>query len=128
PISIETHAATAPTLALSGSMTEQATLGTSRPRYILKAKSSAIAAGVEAPTLGAPAAVIGEVGRSLGTGHNYGTTDEPADVATDKIGNAWILDAHNNAAVQLQEVNENGEWLRATGGSGYGKLNTPWGV
>ena len=123
-LTIETHAATAPTLALSGTMTEQATLGTSRPRYILKARSSAMAAGFEAPTLGAPAAYRGEVGEEREKTYNY----EPFDVATDSNGNAWVLDDRNQPNVQLQEFNEKGEWLRATGGSGYGKLNGPLAV
>jgi sugar lactone lactonase YvrE len=123
-LTIETHAATAPTLTLSGSMTEQATLGTSRPRYILKAKTSAMAAGVEAPTLGGPAAYLGEVGEEREKTYNY----EPFDVATDSNDNAWVLDDRNQPTVQLQEFNEKGEWLRATGGAGYGKLNGPLAV
>jgi streptogramin lyase len=123
-LTIETRAATAPTLTLSGSMTDQATLGTSRPRYILKAKSSAMTAGFESPTLGAPAAYLGEVGEEREKTYNY----EPFDVATDSNGNAWVLDDRNQPTVQLQEFNEKGEWLRATGGSGYGKLNGPLAV
>lgn len=63
-LTIETRPASAPTLSLSGSMTEQATLGTSRPRYILKGKSSAMASGFESPTLGAPPAYVGLIGDS----------------------------------------------------------------
>jgi len=125
-LTIETHAATPPTLALSGSMTEQGTLGTSRPRYALKAKSTAAAAGFEAPTLGAPATYASTLGGAYGEG--TGRFFEPVDVATDSKGNVWVIDSQTRTANQLQEFNEAGEWLRSTGSSGNGKLKTPWGV
>jgi streptogramin lyase len=115
-LSIETHAATPPTLALSGSMTEQATLGTSRPRYVLKAKSTATAAGFEAPTLGATAGYSSSIGSS-GTGN--GQFYAPADVATDTKGNLWALDKANN---RLQKFNEKSEWVLT---AGVGKLSSP---
>jgi len=123
---IETRSATPPTLALSGSMTEQASLGTSRPRYVLKAKSTAVAAGFEAPTLGAPATYVATLGGTLGEG--TGRFYEPADAATDTKGNVWVLDSQTRVANQLQEFNEKGEWLRSTGSAGYGKLKTPFGA
>jgi len=124
-LTIETHTATPPTLALSDSITEQASLGTSRPRYVLKAKSTATAAGFEMPTLGAPASYAA----TLGT-YGEGTSRffEPIDAATDGKGNVWILDSQTRVANQLQQFNEKGEWLRSTGSTGYGKLKTPWGV
>jgi tripartite motif-containing protein 71 len=125
-LAIETHGATPPTLALSGSMTEQASLGTSRPRYVLKAKSTAVAAGFEAPTLGAPATYAATLGGALGEG--TGRFYEPSDAATDSKGNVWVLDSQTRVANQLQEFNEKGEWLRSTGSAGYGKLKTPWGA
>jgi streptogramin lyase len=125
-LTIETRPASAPTLSLSGSVTEQATLGTSRPRYALKAKSSAMAAGFEAPTLGAAPAYAGSIGgfRGEGTGRFY----EPADVAVDSHGNVWAIDGQTRTANQLQDFNEKGEWVRSTGSSGYGKLSGPRGV
>jgi sugar lactone lactonase YvrE len=125
-LTIETHAATPPTLALSGSMTEQGTLGTSRPRYAVKAKSTAAAAGFEAPTLGAPATYASTLGGPQGEG--TGRFFEPVDVAADSKGNVWVIDSQTRTANQLQEFNEAGEWLRSTGSSGNGKLKTPWGV
>ncbi len=125
-LTIETYAATPPSLTLNGSMTEQAALGTSRPRYILKAKSSAMASGFETATLGAPATYASTLGSTSGEGtsHFY----EPTDAATDSKGNAWVIDSVTRTANQLQQFNEKGEWLRSTGSSGYGKLKTPWGV
>jgi sugar lactone lactonase YvrE len=115
-LTIETYSATPPTLALSGSMTEQATLGTSRPRYILKAKSVATAAGFEAPTLGAAPAYTSSIG-GFGTGN--GQFYAPADVATDSKGNLWALDKSSS---RLQKFNEKGEWLLT---AGVGKLTSP---
>jgi len=120
-LTIETRPASAPTLSLSGSITEQATLGTSRPRYILKAKSSALAAGVEAPSLGAPPAYVGSIGGF--PAEVAGAFEEPKDVAVDSHGNLWVVDPWSK--IKLQEFNEKGEWLRSTGMSGYGKLEGP---
>jgi tripartite motif-containing protein 71 len=125
-LTIETHTATPPTLSLSGSMTEQASLGSSRPRYILKAKSTATAAGSETPNLGTPATYVSTLGGTYGEGTSR--FFEPADTATDGKGNVWVIDSHTRVANQLQQFNEKGEWLRSTGSSGYGKLITPWGV
>lgn len=123
-LTIETHAAAAPTLALSGSITEQATLGTSRPRYILKAKSTATAAGSEAPPLGAAPAYVSSIG-SQGTGN--GQFSDPADVGVDSSGNTWVLNWSLTAGSRLQEFNEKGEWVRSAGsqGSGAGQLLAP---
>jgi sugar lactone lactonase YvrE len=118
---IETISAPAPSATLSGSITEEATLGNSRPRYILKAKSSALAGGFEAPTLGATPAYLSSVGTS-GTGN--GQFANPTDVATDASGNVWALDKNQD---RIQEFNEKGEWIRSAGaeGSGGGKLISP---
>ena len=120
-LTIETHVATAPTLALSGSSTEQASLGTSRPRYILKAKSSAISAGFETPTLGAPPTYSSTIGSF---GEANGQFSNPADVAVDSLGNVWVVDKSLN---RVQEFTEKGEWLRSAGGAGStaGKLSSP---
>ncbi len=125
-LSIETHSATPPTLSLSGSMTEQASLGTSRPRYALRAKSTATSAGFETPSLGAPATYVSTLGGTYGEG--IGRFYEPVDAATDSKGNVWVIDSFLRVANQLQQFNEKGEWLRSTGSSGYGKLRMPWGV
>jgi len=110
-LTIETHGAPAPSLTLSGSMTEQATVGASRPRYVLKARSVANAAGSEAPTLGAPPTYASSLG-SQGTGNGQFTA--VADVAVDSSGNLWALDG-SVANGRLQEFNGKGEWLRTAG-------------
>ncbi|HWC49103.1 MAG TPA: NHL repeat-containing protein [Solirubrobacterales bacterium] len=120
---IETRSAAAPSLSLSGSATEQGTLGTSRPRYVLKAKSTANAAGFEVPTLGATPTFSSSL-ESFNGGQDFLI---PADVATDAAGDVWVLD---NAYSRLSEFNEKGEWLRNAGGPGAaaGKLSSPAGL
>jgi streptogramin lyase len=123
-LTIETHAAPAPTVALSGSITEEATLGSSRPRYLLNVKSTAAAAGFESPNLGATPLYVSSIG---GLGTENGKFIAPADVATDSKGDLWVLD---RSQARLQELNEKGEWLRNAGseGSGAGMLSSPSGV
>jgi tripartite motif-containing protein 71 len=125
-LTIETHAAAPPSLSLAGSMTEQMSLGTSRPRYVLKAKSTAAAGGFETPNLGTPATFAATLGGTFGEG--AGQFYEPVDAATDSKGNVWVIDFRTRVANQLQQFNEKGEWLRSTGSSGNGKLKTPAGV
>ena len=123
-LTIETHAATPPTLSLSGSMTEQAMLGTTRPRYILKAKSTATAAGFEAPTLGSSPTFTSSIGSgAVGNGEFL----NPADVAIDGAGNSWVVDQGRS---RLQKFNEKGEWVlgAASKGSGAGMLSGPAGI
>ncbi|HSS41384.1 MAG TPA: NHL repeat-containing protein [Solirubrobacterales bacterium] len=119
-LSIETHTATPPTLTLSGSMTEQATLGTSRPRYTVAAKSTAVAAGFEAPTLGASPAYISTFG---GYGSGNSQFFIPSDAAVDANGNLWVVDKFS----RVQKFNAKGEWLltAGAGGSGAGQLSAP---
>ncbi|MGN6274862.1 MAG: hypothetical protein ACTHNP_02900 [Solirubrobacterales bacterium] len=121
---IETHAAAAPSVALSGSLTEEETLGSSRPRYRLNVKSTAMAAGFESPTLGATPLYVSSIG---GIGSENGKFFAPADVAVDAKGDLWVLD---RSQARLQEFNEKGEWLRNAGseGSGAGMLSSPSGV
>jgi sugar lactone lactonase YvrE len=101
-----------PNVALSGTMTEQATLGNTRPRYKLKVDATAIA-GVESPQLGQPtfASAFG----SAGTG--AGQLSHPAGVATDAQGNVWVVDQNNN---RVQKFSESGQYLASFGSSGTG--------
>jgi tripartite motif-containing protein 71 len=120
---IETRPAPAPSLTLSGSITEQASLGTERPRYLLKAQSTALAAGSEAPPLGTAPAYNSTIG-SQGAGN--GQFEDPADVGADSSGNLWVLDLSWTAS-RLQEFNAKGEWIRTAGsqGSAAGQLKNP---
>lgn len=122
-ITVEIHSATPPTLTLGGSATEQATLGASRPRYILKANASALA-GTDGS---APYEIA--YSSSFGSGPNSGNGqfNHPADVVTDAQGNRWVADKANN---RVEEFNEKGEFIKAIGslGSTGGKLNAPSGV
>ena len=105
----------APTLALSGSLTEQATLGTARSQYVLR--YSAADGGEEMP------AYIASVG-SEGTA--AGQFKHPADVALDSNGKLWVTDENNN---RIEHQNEKGEFTAyGTLGSGNGQLNHPTGI
>jgi sugar lactone lactonase YvrE len=103
---------TSPSLFLSGSMTEQASLGTTRPRYALNLKASdfATSAGFSS---------------SFGTaGTGNGQLSHPADAAVDSKGNLWVIDKGNN---RLEKFNEKGEYLAkyGTAGTGNGQLSAP---
>ncbi|HET7444259.1 MAG TPA: LamG-like jellyroll fold domain-containing protein [Solirubrobacterales bacterium] len=108
----------APTLTLSGTMTEQATLGTTRPRYVLKAEAGA---GNEFEPSGAAPTYASAFGSS-GTGN--GQLVHPADLARDSAGNLWVADAGNN---RIEEFNSKGEYVAKFGssGSGNGQFNRP---
>jgi sugar lactone lactonase YvrE len=106
---------TPPSIALSGSITEQASFGTTRPRYTLKLNATD---------------VIGADG-SMGLASTFGTAgagngqfNHPADVAIDAKGNIWAVDENNN---RIEKFNEKGEFLAKYGatGSGNGQLNHP---
>ncbi|MGC1853655.1 MAG: 6-bladed beta-propeller [Solirubrobacterales bacterium] len=107
-----------PTVALSGAMTEQATLGTSRPRYKLKVDATA-QAGLEGPP---PAPSFSSSFGSAGTSN--GQLSHPGDVAVDAKGNLWVVDKNNN---RVQQFNAAGGYLAKFGttGSGNGQFNRP---
>ena len=125
-LAIETHPAAAPSVALSGSLTEEEAIGDSRPRYLLNVKATAAAAGFESPTLGATPLYGSSIG---GPGTENGQFNHPADVAADGKGDLWVL-SNTLAQSRIQEFNEKGEWLRAAGsfGSGAGMLSFPAGL
>jgi DNA-binding beta-propeller fold protein YncE len=106
-----------PSLALSGTMTEQGTLGASRPRYKLNVSASA-EAGVEHPSPPTFASVVGS------SGSGTGQFSHPGDVALDSKGNLWALDKGNN---RIEEFNEKGEYVKKFGASGTanGQLSGP---
>ncbi|MGN6217554.1 MAG: NHL repeat-containing protein, partial [Solirubrobacterales bacterium] len=111
---------TAPTLALSGNLTEQASVGTKLSSYTL---NYAAADGDEtAPAATAP---IG----TAGTGQ--GQMQRPFGVAVDKSGNVWMVDRENNC---VEVYGPSGNLIRQFGssygapGSGNGQLSSPQGI
>jgi sugar lactone lactonase YvrE len=117
-VAIELNAASPPSVGLSGSMTEQATLGASRPRYKLAVNAKA-EAGTEAwPSVPTYQSSFG----SAGVGDAQ--FNLPADVAVDLQGSVWVVDKNNS---RLEKFNGAGEYLGKFGaaGSGNGQLNQP---
>lgn len=107
---------TAPTLSLSGSLTEQATLGTHLTSYAL---NYAAADGDEAaPAASAP---IG----TAGTG--AGQMQRPFGIAVDKSGDIWAVDREND---RVEEFGAKGEFLRQFGmaGTANGQFSNPQGI
>lgn len=111
---------TAPTLALTGNLTEQATVGTHLTSYALK---YAAADGEET----APAATT-PIGT---TGTGTGQMQRPFSVAVDKAGNVWVADRENNC---VEEFTSGGTLIRQFGssygapGTGNGQLSDPRGI
>jgi sugar lactone lactonase YvrE len=108
----------APSLSLSGTMTEQASLGTQRPRYKLKLSASA-----EEGTGSAPAAPT--YSSSFGsTGAGEGQFSHPAGIAPDSTGKLWVADVSNN---RIEGFKPSGEFVKAVGstGSGSGQFSKP---
>jgi sugar lactone lactonase YvrE len=105
---------TSPSIALSGSMTEQASLGTTRPRYILNLKASDPGS--------APASNFSSSFGSSGSG--AGQFAHPADAAIDVSGNIWIADRGNH---RIQKFSPSGEFLSQFGtwGAANGQLKSP---
>lgn len=118
-VEIELQPASPPTLALSGTMTEQATLGVTRKRYALKVNTSALAGGgalpVNTPTFSS----------SFGTaGTGNGQFAHPAGIAVDPKGNLWVVDENH---YRVQKFNEAGAYLSSVGSQGTenGKFSRP---
>jgi len=108
---------TAPQLSsLSGTLTEQAKLGTNASQYTLK--FSASDGDHEAPTT-LPAYGV------PGTG--TGQFQRPMGIAVDQGGNIWVADRENN---RIEKFDEAGNFLMQFGalGSGNGQFNDPRGI
>jgi streptogramin lyase len=121
-ISIQLQPSPPPSVSLAGSATEQATLGTSRPRYLLKANASALAGSDgSSPYEIAYSSAFGTAGTAAGQ------FNHPADVAIDAQGNLWVVDKANN---RIEEFTESGGSPKAFGslGSTGGKLSSPSGI
>lgn len=109
-----------PTLALSGNLTEQGTVGTKLTSYTL---NYAAADGDE--TAPAAATPIGT------TGTGTGQMERPFGVAVDKSGNVWMVDRENNC---VEVYSPAGTLIRQFGssygapGSGNGQLSSPSGI
>lgn len=116
-LNVELHQAP-PSLAVSGSLTEQAIRGTERPSYTLKLDASAL---TESP----PAAAIPAYSSSVGTsGAGNGQLAHPGDVAVGAEGNLFVVDTNND---RIEKFSESGAYLSQFGtkGSGNGQLNRP---
>lgn len=108
---------TKPTLPpLSGTVTEQGTLGTWKPTYTVKYNAAdGEEAAAEAQT---PFGTTGTAGEK---------TERPIGVATDGKGNVWVVDRPNN---RVMKFDESGKYLSQFGakGSGNGQLLEPRGI
>lgn len=105
-----------PTITLSGTITEQGSLGTTLPRYALKVSASS-----EEGSGGAPPAYVSAFG-SAGLGS--GQFSHPSGIAIDAAGNLWVADTEH---ARIEEFNGKGEFLKAVGssGSGNGQFSRP---
>ena len=119
-VNIELQPALPPNLTLSGSMTEQSTLGVSRPRYSLKVSASS-----EGGTNIVPVSTYVSSFGSLGAG--IAQFNSPRDIAVDAKGNLWVSDRTNN---RIEKFNEKGQYLSQFGtkGTGDGQLSGPGGI
>jgi tripartite motif-containing protein 71 len=108
----------APTVSLSGTVTEQAGLGYSRPGYNLTVNAAAEEGTGTLP--GAPTYVS-----SFGaTGTGNGQFGHPAGIAMDSAGNLWVADMQNN---RVEEFSASGTFLKSVGstGTGPGQFSRP---
>lgn len=105
-----------PTVTLSGTLTEQAKLGTTAPEYTLKYEAR------DGDHEGA--AALAPFG---GSGATDGKFNRPQGVAIDSSGNIWVVDKNNN---RVQKFDDTGKFLLQFGGSGStdGKFNDPRGI
>lgn len=98
---IELHP-TPPSLSVSGSLTEQASLGSELPSYKLAINSST-------PTQSPYAATIPSWSSSFGgSGTGNGQFNRPGAMAVDAQGNLWVVDSNGN---RLEKFTEGGVWV-----------------
>jgi sugar lactone lactonase YvrE len=107
-----------PTLSVSGTMTEQATLGAERPGYSLHIEASALA---ESPT---PASIPTYSSSFGAAGPGNGQFTHPGAMAIDAQGNVLVVDSGDD---RVEGFNGKGEYLGQFGaeGSGNGQLDRP---
>jgi sugar lactone lactonase YvrE len=107
---------TAPSLALSGNLTEQGTVGTKLPTYTL---NYATADGEDAA-----ATALTPYGT---TGTGEGQLERPQGLAIDASGNIWVSDRVNNRII---EYGPNGGFIRQVNahGSADGAISEPRGL
>jgi streptogramin lyase len=110
-----------PSLSLSGSITEQATLGITRPRYTLNAEAAPN--GKVAESSGLPTFISAFGSAGSGTGQLSG----PRGITADGKGHVWVIDAANN---RVEEFSEAGAYIGQFGsaGTGNGQFSEPWGI
>jgi sugar lactone lactonase YvrE len=121
--SFKLQPAAPPTVELAGTATQQAALGTSRPRYVLKATANT-SAGFNGMPMAAP--TYASFAGSPGTGKGqFGSV--PMGSAIDSNGNLWVVDWGNG---RVEEFNTRGEYLSQFGepGSNPGQLKKPLGL
>jgi|GEM_PF-705350 len=96
----------APTVLLSGTMTEQAKLGAERPRYGLQVSAE----GEPAGAFGGP---LNEVSTFGSEGSSEGQLTHPGGIAIDSEGNLWVADTGND---RVEEFDAEGNYLSELGG------------
>ncbi len=111
-----------PQVELAGSATQQATLGTSRPRYVLKTNASTESGFNGTPVT--PATFITSFG---GTGTGKGQFNVANGNAVDSKGSLWVVDWEGG---RVEQFNAKGEYVSQFGepGSNPGQLNLPLGL
>lgn len=98
---VELHP-TPPTLSVSGTLTEQAKLGSERPSYKLAINAST-------PTASPVPATIPSWSSSFGSaGSGNGQFSRPGAMAVDGQGNLWVVDSNDN---RVEKFNEGGGYL-----------------
>lgn len=120
--SFKLQPAAPPTVEVSGSATQQATLGTSRPRYLLSMNASTSAGFNGTPM--APPVYVSTVGA---TGTGKGQFLGARGTAVDSKGNLWVVDWEGG---RVEQLSAKGEYLGQFGepGSNPGQLKSPTAV
>jgi sugar lactone lactonase YvrE len=100
-----------PRLTLSGTATEQETLGNTRPQYVIRYTGND---GGQTPLLSSEEPP--EAQSSFGSaGSTEGKFSHPAGLAVQEDGSVWVVDTGNN---RVQKFNAKGEYLSKVGSAG----------